>query len=153
MSATNLPERYTLVEGYPSVEDYLNLRLASGLSAKTAAQATAAIQGSWYGVYVAEAATPEKAVAMGRIIGDGGWYFVIVDMATLPEHQRQGLGDFILKKLLARVKSHSAEGKALVTLSADVPGRKLYANNGFEDSMPLSMGMWLTVEVPERSGS
>ncbi|WP_370260313.1 hypothetical protein [Cryobacterium sp. TMT3-29-2] len=29
---------------------------------------------------------------MGRIIGDGGWYFHIADMATLPEFQGRGLG-------------------------------------------------------------
>jgi len=33
---------------------------------------------------------------MGRVIGDGGWYFHIVDMAVLPEHQRRGLGDAVL---------------------------------------------------------
>lgn len=44
---------------------------------------------------------------MGRIIGDGGWYFLIADMATLPEHQRKGLGSVVMKHLLAyiRVKS------------------------------------------------
>jgi hypothetical protein len=28
---------------------------------------------------------------MGRVIGDGGWYFHVVDMAVLPEHQRRDL--------------------------------------------------------------
>ncbi|KAI1270439.1 putative GNAT family N-acetyltransferase [Xylariaceae sp. FL1019] len=149
MAATNLPERYILIEGYPSVAHYLNLRLTSGLSAKTEAQATAAIKGSWYGVYVAEAATPERAIAMGRLVGDGGWYFLV----TLPGHQRQGLGDVVLRKLLARVELYGGEGTALVTLSADVKGRKLYKKNGFVDSMPEAMGMWLRVEVPERGAS
>ena len=36
-----------------------------------------------------------KTVGMGRILGDGGWYFHVVDMAVLPEHQRRGLGDVV----------------------------------------------------------
>ncbi|KAI1322126.1 hypothetical protein F5Y16DRAFT_387392 [Xylariaceae sp. FL0255] len=109
--ATSTPlASYILVEGYPSVEDYNHLRTASGLTPKNVSQASVALQGSWYGVYAAEEATPTKAVAMGRIIGDGGWYFLVADMATLLEHQRKGLGGAILKKLFARVKSQAAEG-------------------------------------------
>ncbi|KAH6659835.1 hypothetical protein BKA67DRAFT_653046 [Truncatella angustata] len=145
MAERSLPAGYILAEGFPSVEDYVHLRTASGLTPKNAEQASAAIRGSWYGVYAAEESSPSKAVAMGRIIGDGGWYFLIADMATLPEHQRKGLADAILKKLVARVKSHAAKGLAYVTLGADVPGRRLYEKNGFEDTMPTTMGMSLCI--------
>ncbi|KAI1183742.1 putative GNAT family N-acetyltransferase [Nemania serpens] len=145
--ASSDPTGYVLVEGYPSVEDYLHLRRASGLTPKTAEQASAAIKGSWYGVYAAEEADPTKAVAMGRIVGDGGWYFFIADMATLPEHQRRGLGNAILTKLLAGIKARAPKGTAYVTLGADAPGRKLYAKHGFRDTMPSEMGMGLQIEV------
>lgn len=81
---------------------------------------------------------------MGRIIGDGGWYFHIADMAVLPEHQRKGLGDVVLKELLAYIRKHAPTGEGehpYVTLLADVPGRKLYAKNGFVESAPAQMGM------------
>lgn len=42
---------------------------------------------------------------MGRVIGDGGWYFHIIDMAVLPEHQHRGLGNAILTWLLDRIRS------------------------------------------------
>lgn len=88
-------------------------------------------------------------------------------MATLPEHRRKGLADVILKRLLARIKSHAAKGSkcspvavdvfsrhlsedmtdschlvtvAYVTLGADAPGRRLYERNGFRDTMPKEMG-------------
>ena len=141
MSADNSPAGYVIHEGYPSVDDYINLRTASGLTPMNAAQTAAAVKGSWYGCYATTADDPQSAVAMGRVIGDGGWYFLIADMATLPNHQRQGLGDAILKRLLARIKAESAPGNAYVTLMADVPGRKLYQKNGFVDSMPKEMGM------------
>ncbi|KAI1360375.1 hypothetical protein F5Y08DRAFT_48738 [Xylaria arbuscula] len=145
MAANNLPEGYVLVEGYPSVDDYLSIRERC-ISPKTVEQATAALSGSWYGVYIAEDSAPTKAVAMGRVVGDGGWYFLIADMMTLPEHQRKGLGDIVVKKLLAEIERRAAKGPAYVTLGADPPGRKLYSKNGFEETMPKVMGMGRLVQ-------
>ncbi|KAL6230966.1 hypothetical protein BDW75DRAFT_244334 [Aspergillus navahoensis] len=48
---------------------------------------------------------------MGRIISDGGWYFHIADMAVLPEHQRKGLCDVVLKELLRYIKENAPEGE------------------------------------------
>ena len=141
MSADNSPAGYVIHEGYPSVDDYVKLRTESGLTPTNAAQAAGAVKGSWYGCYAATADDPQRAVAMGRVIGDGAWYFVIADMTTLPEHQRKGLGDAILKRLLAKIKADSAPGNAYVTLMADEPGRRLYQKNGLVDAMPKEMGM------------
>lgn len=69
---------------------------------------------------------------MGRIIGDGGWYFHIADMATLPEHQRKGLGGIILKHLLSYIRENiPGGGKPYISLFADPPGRRLYDQHGF----------------------
>ncbi|KAK5634629.1 hypothetical protein RRF57_010342 [Xylaria bambusicola] len=141
MIANNLAAGYVLVEGYPSVADYQNIREQSGLTPRNVEQATKSLAGSWYGVYIAEETAPAKAVAMGRVIGDGGWYFIIADMATLPAHQRKGLGDAVLKKLVAEIERRAAKGQAYVSLGADLPGRKLYLKNGFQDAMPATMGM------------
>lgn len=143
MSTKNLPDGYILKEGYPSVDDYMHLRTASGLTPKNAEQAAASIKGSWHGCYVAETSSPSKAVVMARIIGDGGRYFVIADMTVLPEHQRRGLGDVMLKHLLATIKKRSAKGLAYISLVADPPGRVLYTKNGFKESAPASLGMSL----------
>lgn len=86
-----------------------------------------------------------EAVAMGRIVGDGGWYFVVADMATLPDHQRRGLGRAILTALLEEVRA-AAEPGAFVTLTADPPGRRLYESLGFEDvaiADETGMRLWL----------
>jgi GNAT superfamily N-acetyltransferase len=63
---------------------------------------------------------------MGRVIGDGGWYFHIIDMAVLPAHQRRGLGEHVLAYLLSVIRQAAPVG-AYVSLMADAPGRKLYA--------------------------
>src|SRR3954453_3753604 len=98
-----LPDDYRIIEGPPSVDDYLRLRRDAGLSPRSRAEAIAALPGSWSAVHVRHEPTG-RAVGMGRGIGDGGWYFHIVDMAVLPEHQRRGLGDAILGRLLDEIE-------------------------------------------------
>jgi GNAT superfamily N-acetyltransferase len=123
----------------PSVADYRRLRAASGLSPKSPAQAGAALLGTWFGVHVVDSADG-VTVAMGRIVGDGGWYFQIADMAVLPDHQRRGLGARVLEALLAKIEE-DAPPDPYVTLMADPPGRVLYARYGFVESAPHSIGM------------
>ncbi|KAL1844874.1 hypothetical protein VTK73DRAFT_1630 [Phialemonium thermophilum] len=143
----SLPPGYALCTGYPSPEEYLHLRATSGLSPKALPQATAALAGSWYGCYItyirpgSDPRLPPEKVAMGRVIGDGGWYFLIADMAVLPEHQRRGLGDAVLKHLVDEIRRRKADGSATIALFADPPGRKLYARNGFVETAPGSVGM------------
>src|SRR5262249_13392830 len=111
---------YNLLDGPPSSEAYMMLRERAGLSPKTPAQAQAGIHGAWAAVHVVGPdGTP---VGMGRVIGDGGWYFHIIDMAVLPDHQRRGLGDTILTALLDRIRATAPPG-AWVNLLADPPGR------------------------------
>ena len=151
----SLPPGYTFHPGsLPSVPEYRHLRAASGLTPMTEAQSRAVPNGTWYSCHVTFDAdttdpppkdnTDGNAVAMGRIIGDGGWYFVIADMAVLPNHQRKGLGDAIIKHLLAYIRANAPEGDPYVNLTADPPGMKLYSRNGFIESAPQNeVGMML----------
>jgi GNAT superfamily N-acetyltransferase len=139
-------EGYELVPGPPSVEDYRSLRQRAGLSPKRPDQAEAALRGSWYTVHVT-GGSPPRPVGMGRVIGDGGWYFHIVDMAVLPEHQKRGIGDAVLSALLRRIAEVAPPG-AFVSLLADPPGRRLYERAGFVPTAPGSVGM----RLPDRLG-
>ena len=125
---------YVVSTTTPSVADYLRLRAESGLTPKTPAQAEAALPGSWAACHVVHQAT-NQTVAMGRVIGDGGWYFHIVDMAVLPAHQRRGLGDLMLTHLMALIRQATPTG-AYVSLMADTPGRRLYERHGFQPTAP-----------------
>lgn len=124
----------------PTLEDYLHVRAASGLSPKSARQGEGALTGSWCWSVVRHEG---RAIAMGRVIGDGGWYFHIADMATLPEHQGRGLGRRVLTDLLAQIDEAAPAG-AYVTLMADKPGRRLYESMGFVGTAPESLGMRLS---------
>jgi GNAT superfamily N-acetyltransferase len=139
-----MTEGYRLLDGPPTVEEYLALRERSGLSPKSVAQAAAALPGSWAACHVVHEATG-RTVGMGRVLGDGGWYFHIVDMAVLPQHQRRGLGDAVLSWLLERIRVEAPPG-AWVNLLADPPGRRLYARHGFIETAPRSIGMALRLE-------
>jgi ribosomal protein S18 acetylase RimI-like enzyme len=136
-----LPEGYRLVEAAPGADEYLGLRARAGLSPKTREQALAALPGSWAACHVVHEASGQT-VGMGRVLGDGGWYFHVVDMAVLPDHQRRGLGDAILRSLLDRIRADAPRG-AYVNLLADPPGRRLYARHGFAETAPTSVGMAL----------
>ncbi len=139
--STPLRSDLTLVEGPPSLDDYLALRLESGLSPRTREQGAAGLPGSWAAVHVRHEPTGQT-VGMGRLIGDGGWYFHVIDMAVRPAFQRQGIGDAVLTWLLEQVRDR-APTEAYVSLMADGPGRPLYARHGFVETAPRSVGMWL----------
>jgi len=78
---------------------------------------------------------------MGRIIGDGGWYFHIADIATLPDYQGRGLGRSVMEHLIAHIRE-VAPPNPYITLLADPPGRRLYEGLGFVPSDP-TVGMRL----------
>lgn len=137
------PQGYALHAGAPASADYVRLRQDSGLTPRSLEQAALALPGSWAACHVAETDTG-LTVAMGRLIGDGGWYFHVVDMAVLPAHQRRGIGDWVLSWLLDQVRQR-APADAFVSLMADPPGRRLYGRHGFTERRDLSIGMamWL----------
>ena len=131
---------YQLVDEPPGLADYLELRRSTGLSPKLEAQAHGPLENSWFFCHVRHVESGHT-VAMGRIIGDGGWYFHIADMATLPVHQRRGIGRAVLQRLLDEIATR-APANPYVTLMGDPPGHRMYASMGFRDAHP-SLGMVL----------
>jgi ribosomal protein S18 acetylase RimI-like enzyme len=142
MTASRVVDGIRLVPGPPGLDDYLRLRAESGLTPKSREQGAAAVNGAWSAVHVVDTATGET-VGMGRVIGDGGWYFHVIDMAVLPSHQRRGIGAAVLETLLDDIATR-APADPYVTLMADEPGRPLYRRFGFEETGPRTVGMALT---------
>lgn len=124
----------------PTVDEYVRLRAEAGLTPRSREEARPALANSWAWVHVR---VDGEAVAMGRVIGDGGWYFHIADMATLPQFQRRGIGRAVLEALLDRIHAASP-GTPWVTLFADAAGVPLYRSLGFVpnacEGMELSRG-------------
>ncbi|MFB8413953.1 GNAT family N-acetyltransferase [Streptomyces albidoflavus] len=135
MNANSDP--YSLRVGPPSVDTYLRLRVVSGLSAKTREAAEAGLPNTWHGVTVL---CGDEAVGMGRVIGDGGCFFQVVDICVRPEHQGQGLGKRIMGELVGELERRAPDG-AYVSLIADGDARFLYEKFGFRETAPASVGM------------
>ncbi|GAB3562483.1 GNAT family N-acetyltransferase [Spelaeicoccus albus] len=127
----------------PSIRDYLRLRQEAGLSPKTEEQAAAGLAGAWANCHAIH--DNGEVVGMGRLLGDGGWYFHVIDMAVLPQHQRRGVGAAVLTALLDRIRQQAPPG-AYVNLLADPPGRRLYERHGFRETAPGSVGMAMRLE-------
>ena len=136
-----MTEGYEIVARTPDAADYMRLRVAAGLSPKSAEQAGIGLPNTWFGVTVLH---DRRAVGMGRIIGDGGTAFQVVDIALEPEHQGKGLGKAIMSALMEHLHSHAPDG-AYVSLIADGDAQHLYARYGFRPVMPTSISMATTI--------
>ena len=126
-----------LVERFPGVEDYRRLRVATGLSPKTEEAARRSLPNTLYGVSLRRG---DEIVGMGRVIGDNGCFFTVVDIAVVPELQGQGLGKRIMTALDAWLRANAPES-AYITLVADGDARHLYAQFGFAETSPYSVYM------------
>ncbi|MYX32794.1 MULTISPECIES: GNAT family N-acetyltransferase [unclassified Streptomyces] len=133
---------YELIPGVPSVEVFRRLRTEAGLSDKAPEAVALALPNTWYGVLVHHEG---QAIGMGRIIGDGGTAFQIVDICVHPEHQGRGLGRRIMAALTDELERR-APATAYVSLIADGPARRLYEKFGFADTTTHdSIGMYRVI--------
>lgn len=133
--------RYTLVPRTPSTGDYCRLRKIAGLAPRSAAAADRGLAGT---LFAATIEHDREIVGMGRVIGDGGCFYQIVDMAVDPAHQGQGLGKAIMAALMAFVHE-TVPPTAYVSLIADGDAKYLYEKFGFVPVMPESIGMAFSV--------
>ena len=141
-----VPAPYSLSRDVPGSIEYRELRRISGLSPRTAAQAVGALGNSWAWAIVRDA--DGVLVSMGRVIGDGTWYFHFADVATHPEHRRRGLSRAVMTDLIGRIDA-AAPPHPYISLIADPPGQPFYAALGFADADP-SIGMILP-RLPDSS--
>lgn len=132
---------YQLFDSVVGVEDFMRLRKVSGLSARPESAVAMGLKNSLYGVQIKQGSL---VVGMGRLIGDGGLNFDVVDIAVAPEHQGFGLGRMIMEALMAYLHATATPG-AYITLMADVPA--LYEKFGFAYSSPESEGMYYRWDV------
>jgi ribosomal protein S18 acetylase RimI-like enzyme len=132
-----LVSQYVLTEKVPEPDEYISLRLAAGLSEKTLEAARLGLPRTLFSVCVRDRG---NLIGMGRVIGDGGCNFEIVDVAVLPQYQRKGIGYQIMDSLMEYLRKNAPES-AYVSLIADEGAPALYRKFGFEFTAPQSFGM------------
>lgn len=128
---------YTISKRTPTLAEYMYLRAAAGLSAFSDEAARKGLTGTVFAVVLEQG---NRVVGMGRLIGDGGCFFQVVDIAVDPPDQGQGLGKAIMRELMEFVTVH-LPASAYVSLIADVPANRLYEKFGFVETAPRSLGM------------
>ncbi len=101
----NEPARIHLRESCPDCIEYFDLFEATGWNKDyglTAQELYDAVRGSWYFL----AAYDEgRLVGTGRVISDGVFHALIVDVIVRPDYQGRGLGTMIMQRLLDRCRS------------------------------------------------
>jgi GNAT superfamily N-acetyltransferase len=137
-------EAIALVASFPDAPTYRRLRVETGLSPKSPEAAERGLANTLYGVSLMKAG---ELIGMGRVIGDNGTVFAIVDIAVRRDHQGQGLGKRIMAALDAWLRAN-APASAYVMLIADGDARHLYAQFGFADTAPASISMAYVARGP-----
>lgn len=142
------PTGYTISHAIPTVEVYRHLRVSAGLSPKTVEAASRGLPNSLFAVQLVSAG---ETVAMGRVIGDGGTFYQVVDIAVLPSHQGRGLGKAVMGEISDYI-AREVPPSAYVSLLADGEAYRLYQGFGFLLTAPGSVGMALKKSSPVAGG-
>ena len=119
---------YRIVERTPTVQEYNAVRLAAGLTVKDELAAQRGLSKTLFGICIIH---DEAVVGIGRVIGDGGLFFDIVDVAVVAEHQRRGVGKMIMDGLMAYIEVN-ARPSSLVCLMANKGIAPFYEKYGFK---------------------
>lgn len=101
----------------PTCEDYCALRINAGMSPKTREAAEKGLPNALFTVTLYD---KDRLIGMGRVIGDGGTVFQIVDIAVSKSYQGQDYGSLIMEHIMKYIKNVSVES-AYVSLIADYP--------------------------------
>jgi GNAT superfamily N-acetyltransferase len=123
----------------PGNHEYRALRTAAGLSMMTEEGAAIGLPASWCSVCVRHEG---ELIGMGRVVGDGGLFLFVVDIAVTPAWQGKGLGRRIMQALMDEVYAR-APARTMVGLIAEGTAHELYAKFGFKRVAPEAQGMLL----------
>lgn len=88
-----------------------------------------------------------RAIAMGRVVGDGAIYFYLQDVVVEPAHQGRGVGARIVAALVDWVRAHAPD-RAFLGVFAAAGTEGFYRRHGFERQGGLT-GMFQVVRTGE----
>ncbi|MFD1067744.1 GNAT family N-acetyltransferase [Oceanobacillus locisalsi] len=135
-------EHYQIKYQTPAIEAFNQLRVEAGLSNKEKAAIEIGLPNTLFAVTIYD---EETLIGMGRVIGDGGIVFHVVDIVVKPCYQGEGLGKKIMEEITTYLDEHTYKG-SFVSLIADIPADKLYEQFGFRYAAPNSVGMYRLYE-------
>ena len=88
-----------------------------------------------------------EIIGMARLITDGGYAGLIMDVIVKPDYQNQGIGTKMVNRLLQRVKENLEEGEEVMLQLLAAPGKiDFYKKFGFKVKLTTAeagMYMWM----------
>ncbi len=129
---------YRVEQRTPTVDEHRALFEAVGWTVYAPQAAEISLRNSLCGVVVFDG---ETLIGMGRVIGDGGKFFYVQDVAVLPGYQKQGIGRLIMDRLLDWIKAHAPHEPFVGLFATDV-AQNFYQYYGFEERREVLSGMW-----------
>jgi len=121
----------------PDIDSFLRLRKITGLGPRSREAAEHGLPNSLFAISILDG---ETIIGMGRVIGDGGLNFEIVDIAVDPKYQGQGLGKQIMTHIMNYLNENAPAG-CYISLIANIPA--LYEKFGFKKTSPEAEGMYI----------
>ncbi|MBN1563138.1 MAG: GNAT family N-acetyltransferase [Anaerolineae bacterium] len=134
---------YQLIERLPTVDEHRVMFEAVGWTPYAPQAAEVSLKNSLFSVVVEQ---DSKVIGIGRVIGDGGKFFYIQDVAVLPDLQGQGIGQLIMDRLIDWIKTN-APHEPFVGLFATEVAQKFYQRYGFDERREVLSGMWAVLPV------
>lgn len=128
-----------------SVKDYNCLRKAVGWNELEVEQAERGLQNS---SYITVAYKEAQVVGTARVIGDGGYIAIIVDVIVLPEFQGNGIGSQLMNNVINYLENSITETQCLMINLMAAPNKESFYNK-FKfverpnESMGAGMVRWL----------
>ena len=112
-----------------SIEDYNMLRASQGWRQLSPAQAEKAVSNN---AFLVAARDGPRTVGMTRLLSDGGYFAVVLDVVVLPEYQGRGIGREMMSRAVAHLKASLQPGENSYTILTSAPGKEgFYEKMGF----------------------
>jgi len=122
-----------LIYEKPKANDYVSLRIRSGMGNKDLERSQKALDNSLFMVSLYD---NQELIGFGRIVGDGGITYIVSDIMVDKKYHRQGFGDQIMKAINDYLEKNTYED-SFVCLIANHPADLLYKKYKF-DYLPES---------------
>ncbi|KOP66811.1 GNAT family acetyltransferase [Bacillus sp. FJAT-18019] len=127
-----------ITEDFPQSKEYMDLRVEAGLPEVEETVAETALPRSLLSVLIRD--DNNRLIGMGRVVGDGAFYFQLVDIMVAIPYRDHGIEEMLVSELLKHLEKIAPSG-AEITVITDVPGIKMYQNAGFKLLYPERYGM------------
>ena len=125
-----------------SAEDYNFLRKSVEWPELGSKQAQTGISNS---AFIISAIVDNKTVGVTRVVSDGGYIAIIVDVIVLPDFQGNGIGKTMMEKAMDYIKRNINEGNfVFVNVMAAKDKESFYSQFGFEARPNEKVGAGMT---------